>query len=43
MTCRFQHRNTFRKPDMILPHPDFVAGKINIGFLARSGLLPETK
>jgi acetyl-CoA carboxylase biotin carboxylase subunit len=25
----------------ILAHPDFVAGKIDTGFLARSGLLPE--
>jgi acetyl-CoA carboxylase biotin carboxylase subunit len=27
----------------ILAHPDFVAGKIDTGFLARSGLLPEKK
>jgi acetyl-CoA carboxylase biotin carboxylase subunit len=27
----------------ILGHPDFVAGKIDTGFLARSGLLPEKK
>ena len=27
----------------ILTHPDFVAGKIDTGFLARSGLLPEKK
>ena len=27
----------------ILAHPDFVAGKIDTGFLGRSGLLPEKK
>ena len=27
----------------ILAHPDFIAGKIDTGFLARSGLLPEKK
>jgi acetyl-CoA carboxylase, biotin carboxylase subunit len=27
----------------ILDHPDFIAGKIDTGFLARSGLLPEKK
>ncbi len=27
----------------ILGHPDFIAGKIDTGFLARSGLLPEKK
>ena len=27
----------------ILNHPDFVAGKIDTGFLGRSGLLPEKK
>jgi acetyl-CoA carboxylase biotin carboxylase subunit len=27
----------------ILQHPDFVAGKIDTGFLPRSGLLPEKK
>ena len=27
----------------ILEHPDFVAGKIDTGFLLRSGLLPEKK
>ena len=27
----------------ILDHPDFVAGKIDTGFLGRSGLLPEKK
>jgi acetyl-CoA carboxylase biotin carboxylase subunit len=27
----------------ILAHPDFISGKIDTGFLARSGLLPEKK
>ncbi len=27
----------------ILRHPDFIAGKIDTGFLIRSGLLPEKK
>ena len=27
----------------ILAHPDFVAGKIDTGFLARAGFLPEKK
>jgi len=27
----------------ILAHPDFIAGKIDTGFLGRSGLLPEKK
>ncbi len=27
----------------ILSHPDFVAGKIDTGFLARSGFMPEKK
>ena len=27
----------------ILNHPDFVAGRIDTGFLMRSGLLPEKK
>jgi acetyl-CoA carboxylase biotin carboxylase subunit len=27
----------------ILAHPDFIAGKIDTGFLARSGLLPDKK
>ncbi len=27
----------------ILDHPDFISGKIDTGFLARSGLLPEKK
>jgi hypothetical protein len=28
MTCRFQFRSAFRRPEMILAYPDFIAGKI---------------